>query len=56
MVSRQTKTTLAFVVLGTLLWLVSIALTDVQWIQWAVLIGVGILAPTVLNERTAQRG
>lgn len=55
MVSHQTTVTLAFVVLGTLLWLATMALTDVQWVQWAVLIGVGVLVPTLLNER-AQSG
>ncbi|SDM52180.1 hypothetical protein SAMN04487949_1947 [Halogranum gelatinilyticum] len=51
MVSRDTKVTAVFALLGTALWLVAGQLTDVQWIQWAVLVGVGIVVPTLLNER-----
>jgi thiol:disulfide interchange protein len=50
MVSRETKVTAVFVVLGTALWLVTTTLTDARWVQWAVLVGVGIVAPTLVNE------
>jgi len=52
MVSRDTRITLLFVVLGTTLWLVSSQFVDSEWVQWAILIGVGVLVPTILTERT----
>lgn len=51
MVSKDTRIILLFVVLGTILWLISGQFTDTEWIQWAVLIGVGVIIPTILTER-----
>jgi len=51
MVSKDTRITLLFVVIGTALWLISGRFTDTEWIRWAILIGVGVIAPTVLTER-----
>ncbi|SFR38190.1 hypothetical protein SAMN04487947_0693 [Halogeometricum rufum] len=50
MVSRDTKLTAAFVVLATALWLVAQQFTTDSWVLWAVLVGVGVVVPTVLNE------
>lgn len=51
MVSRGTRITLLFVVLGTILWLISGQFTDSEWVQWAILISVGVVIPTILTER-----
>jgi hypothetical protein len=49
-VSTDTKVTAVFVVLA----LVSVAgtttVTDTQWVHFAVLLGVGVVVPTVINE------
>lgn len=52
MVSRDTRTTVLFVLLGTIFWLISGQFTDIEWIQWAILIGIGVIIPTILTERT----
>jgi fatty acid desaturase len=52
MVSKDTRITLLFVVIGTALWLISGQFTSTKWIRWAILIGVGVITPTVLTERT----
>jgi hypothetical protein len=49
-VSRDTKLTAAFVVLATALWLVAQQFTTDSWVLWAVLVGVGVVVPTVLTE------
>ena len=49
MVSRQTKTTLPFIVVAMLLWYVSLG-SVATWISWAVLIVVGVVLPTVLTS------
>ncbi|MFD1597506.1 hypothetical protein [Halobellus rarus] len=51
MVSKDTRITLLFVVLGTALWLISGQFTNTAWIRWAILIGVGVIIPTILTER-----
>lgn len=51
MVSRDTRIILLFVVLGTILWLISGQFTDSEWVQWAILIGVGVVIPMILTER-----
>jgi len=51
MVSKDTRITLLFVVIGTALWLISGQFTNTEWIRWAILIGVGVITPTVLTER-----
>ncbi|MDQ2074539.1 hypothetical protein RBH20_18595 [Haloarcula sp. H-GB4] len=49
MVSRQTKTTLPFIVVAVLLWYASLG-SVATWVSWAVLIGVGVVLPTVLTS------
>jgi hypothetical protein len=49
MVSRQTKTTLPFIVVAMLLWYVSLG-SVATWVSWAVLIGFGVVLPTVLTS------
>ena len=51
MVSKDTRITLLFVVMGTALWLISGRFTSTEWIRWAILVGVGVITPTVLTER-----
>ena len=51
MVSKDTCITLFFVVIGIALWLISGQFTNTEWIRWAILIGVGVITPTVLTER-----
>ena len=48
--SERTKVSLAFAVLGAVCWLVAARVTDVLWIQWGVLVAVGVVAPTLINE------
>lgn len=50
MVSRDTKVTAAFVVLAFLLWLLARQFISNSWMPWAVLVGVGVVVPTLVNE------
>lgn len=50
MVSSDTKFTAAFVVLATVLWLLAGQFTDSSWVLFGILIGIGVVMPTVLNE------
>jgi len=50
MVSKDTRITLLFVVIGIALWLISGQFTNTEWIRWAILISVGVITPTVLTE------
>jgi hypothetical protein len=50
LVSTDTKVTAVFVVLGLVLWYASTAVTESRPVQFAVLLGVGVVAPTLLNE------
>ncbi|SFR92139.1 hypothetical protein SAMN05216559_1017 [Halomicrobium zhouii] len=49
MVSRDTKTTAAFVVLAVILWIAASTVTDNELVQWGVLIGVGLIVPIAVN-------
>lgn len=49
-VSTDTKITAIFVVLGVVLWYGSMAVTESQPIQFALLLGVGLIVPTLINE------
>ena len=51
MISKDTRITLFFIVIGIALWLISGQFTNTEWIRWAILIGVGVIIPTVLTER-----
>lgn len=50
MVSASTQITALFVAFGLLLWYVSTLVTESAVIQFAVLLVVGVIAPTVINE------
>jgi hypothetical protein len=52
-VSTNTKITAVFVVLAVVLWYGSRTVTESQPVQAAILLGVGIIAPTLLNELRA---
>ena len=49
-VSTDTKITAIFVVLGVVLWYGSMTVTESQLIQFALLLGVGLIVPTLINE------
>ena len=53
-ISKDTRITLFFVVIGIALWLISGQFTNTEWIRWAILIGVGVIIPTVLTERADE--
>lgn len=50
MLSMDTKITALFAVLGVLVWAASRAVTESQPLQFAALVGVGVVVPTLLNE------
>ena len=50
LVSTDAKITAVFVVLGVILWYGSRTVTESQLIQFALLLGVGIIIPTLINE------
>ncbi|RLM44094.1 hypothetical protein DVK00_13605 [Haloarcula sp. Atlit-47R] len=49
-VSTETKITAVFIILALVLVFGSITVTDNQWIHFAVLLGVGVIIPTLINE------
>jgi hypothetical protein len=50
LVSTDTKITAVFVILGVVLWYGSTRVTENQLVQFALLLVVGIIVPTLLNE------
>lgn len=50
LLSTETKITAVFVILALVSVYSTTAVTDKQWIHFAVLIGVGVIAPTFINE------
>lgn len=50
MVSTDTKIVAVFVILGIVLWYASMTVTESVVIQGAILFGVGIIIPTLINE------
>jgi hypothetical protein len=50
LVSTETKITAVFVLLALVLVFGSTAVTNKQWVHFAVLLGVGVIAPTLINE------
>lgn len=48
MVSIETKVTLPFVLIATLLWYGSLGGVD-RWVSWIILIGIGVLLPTIIT-------
>ena len=51
MVSSDTRRSILFALTATGLWVVAGQLTDSTPIQWGLLVGVGVILPTVLAER-----
>jgi thiol:disulfide interchange protein len=49
-VRSDTKTTAGFVVVAVALWLGAQTVTESAILQAAILLGVGVVAPTLLNE------
>jgi hypothetical protein len=50
LISTDTKITAVFVVLGVASWYGATRVTDSQLVQFALLLGVGLIAPTLINE------
>ena len=50
MVSADTKIVAGFVILGVVLWYASTTVTENMVIQWAILLGIGVIIPTLINE------
>lgn len=50
LVSTETKITALFVVLALVSVFGTTTVTDRQWIHFAVLLGVGVIIPTLINE------
>jgi len=50
LVSTETKITAIFVILAIVSVFGTTTVTDRQWIHFAVLLGVGVVVPTVINE------
>jgi len=50
MVSKNTRIMGVFVIVGIVLWYASTIVTENMAIQGAILLGVGIILPTLINE------
>jgi hypothetical protein len=50
LVSTDTKVTAFFAVLGVLVWAASREVTESRILQFAALVGVGVVVPTLVNE------
>ena len=50
MVSKNTRIMGVFVIVGIVLWYASTTVTENMAIQGAILLGVGIILPTLINE------
>jgi len=50
LVSTKTKITAIFVILALVSVFGTTTVTDSQWIHFAVLLGVGVIIPTLINE------
>ncbi|WP_202911789.1 hypothetical protein [Natrialba swarupiae] len=50
MVSTATKITGVFIVIAVILWYASLSVTENTIVQAAVLLGVGVVIPTLINE------
>jgi hypothetical protein len=50
LVSTETKITAIFVVVALVSVYGTTTVTDSQWVHFAVLLGVGVIAPTLINE------
>lgn len=55
MVSTSTKITALFIVLAVVLWFGATQFTDNTIIQGILLLGVGIIIPTAINEYRRQK-
>ncbi|KOX94136.1 hypothetical protein AMS69_09530 [Haloarcula rubripromontorii] len=49
-VSTETKITAVFIILALVAVFGTTTVTDSQWIHFAVLLGVGVIIPTLINE------
>lgn len=50
LVSTETKITAVFVILALVSVYGTTAVTDTQWVHFVVLLGVGVIVPTLINE------
>ena len=50
LISADTKITALFVIVALVSLYGTTTVTDSQWVHFAVLLGVGVIAPTLINE------
>jgi len=50
LVSTETKITAFFIIVALIAVFGTTAVTDSQWVHFAVLLGVGVIVPTLINE------
>ena len=50
-VSENTQRSILFALVATGLWVVTGRLTDSALLRWGLLVGVGVILPTILAER-----
>ena len=50
LISTDTKITAIFVILGVASWYGAARVTDSQLVQFALLLGIGLIVPTLINE------
>jgi len=50
LISTETKITAIFVMLALVSVYGTTAVTDKQWVHFVVLLGIGVIAPTLINE------
>lgn len=53
-IDTETKITASFVILGMVLWYGSRFVIEDRFLQFALLIGVGVIIPTLLTERLQE--
>ncbi|WP_172977311.1 hypothetical protein [Halosegnis longus] len=51
MVSKNTQRSILFAFVATGLWVVTGRLTDSTLLRWGLLVGVGVILPTILAQR-----
>jgi hypothetical protein len=50
LVSTDTKITTVFIIVAVVAVFGTTAVTDRQWVHFAVLLGIGVIVPTLINE------
>jgi hypothetical protein len=53
-ITTETKITVLFVLIGTALWYGSTTVSNNDLVQYALLVGIGVIVPTIINESRAS--